>query len=470
MGEAINRYIAAERRRRPGQPGARTAHLGRQRHHRHPRAGRRRRRRPRRRPHPPAVPARRSSLRITAVAMSALALMPGMPKVPFFLLAVVLVVLSGRASRAQREDVEVLPAAGADEDDPDAPTEIMLEQVRVEPLELQLAPDLLDLLDVSRGGSLMERVRALRKRIAADLGLVVPPVRTHDAALLPTSTYVVRLHGVEAARGEAPPGHSMVLGEDAAGLPGRATVDPVFGLPATWVQNELAEVLASEGATVIDRASVIVTHLSEVVRSAAPDLLTRQDVQVLVDAVKTVSPVVAGEIGDRDAVARRGAAGAARAAVGGGARPRPHPHPGGRHRQGPRDAQPRGDGRGGPRGARPDHLRGRCRRRPPRRPHPRPAARAVAARGGPRRRRRHLARPRPGAHGAARHGHRRRRPRGRGGRPPPRRRLLGAAAAGRPPAARHRSPGPQGAGLHRAVPDPDRRACRRDRTGPRVAA
>ncbi len=89
----------------------------------------------------------------------------------------------------------------------------------------------------------------------------------------------------------------MVLGDDATGLPGRATVDPVFGLPATWVQNELAEVLAAEGSTVIDRASVIVTHLSEVVRSAAPELLTRQDVQVLVDAVKTISPVVAQEVG-----------------------------------------------------------------------------------------------------------------------------------------------------------------------------
>jgi flagellar biosynthesis protein FlhA len=173
----------------------------------------------------------------------------------------------------------------------------MLEQVRVEPLELELAADLLDLLDPERGGSLMERVRALRKRIAADLGLVVPPVRTHDSAALPASTYVVKLHGVEAARGEAPPGHVMVLGEDARHLPGRPTTDPVFGLPAMWGQSELAEVLAAEGATVIDRASVIVTHLSEVVRSSAPELLTRQDVQVLVDAVKTVSPVVAGEVG-----------------------------------------------------------------------------------------------------------------------------------------------------------------------------
>ncbi len=232
------------------------------------------------------------ALRIGSVAVAFLGLMPGLPKVPFFAIAALLFFVGSRA---------VKPAVAAEPeeliDTSNEPTEVMLEQVRVEPLELELATDLLDLLDPARGGSLMERVRALRKRIAADLGLVVPPVRTHDSAGLPSSTYVVKLHGVEAARGQAPYGHSMVLGDDAAGLPGRPTVDPVFGLPATWVQDELAEVLASEGATVIDRASVIVTHLSEIVRTAAPELLTRQDVQVLVDAVKTVSPVVAGEVG-----------------------------------------------------------------------------------------------------------------------------------------------------------------------------
>ena len=233
------------------------------------------------------------ALRVSSIAVAFLGLMPGLPKVPFFFLAGLLFFLATRA-RNRSEAPASAPAAVEEEGET---TEVMLEQVRVEPLELELSLDLLDLLDPARGGSLMERVRALRKRIAADLGLVVPPVRTADSPALPASTYVVRLHGIEAARGEAPPGCSMVLGDDAQGLPGRATVDPVFGLPATWVQDELAEVLAAEGATVIDRASVIVTHLSEVVRAAAPDLLTRQDVQVLVDAVKTVSPTVAGEIG-----------------------------------------------------------------------------------------------------------------------------------------------------------------------------
>ncbi len=231
-----------------------------------------------------------AALRTAAGAVALLGLMPGLPKIPFFALAGVLLLLAARAAAPEPE--QAAPAGTATEPEE---TDLVMEQVRVDPLTLELAPDLLDLLDSS--GGLMQRVKALRKRIAGDLGLVVPAVRTVDAPALPPSTYVVKLHGVEAARGEAPRGHAMVLGDDAAGVPGRPTTDPVFGMPAKWVQDEVADLLAAEGATVIDRASVIVTHLSEVVRSSAADLLTRQDVQVLVDAVKTISPVVAGEIG-----------------------------------------------------------------------------------------------------------------------------------------------------------------------------
>ncbi len=175
----------------------------------------------------------------------------------------------------------------------------LLDSARVEPLELHLSPDLLDLLDPARGGNLMDRVRALRKRTAGELGVVVPPVRTQDAPNLPHATYAIHVHGVEVGRGEAPPGCSLVLGgeDEHAGVPGRPTVDPVFGMPASWVREELAEVLAAEGATVIDRGSVLVTHLAEVVRRHAGELLGRQDVQVLVDAVKAISPSVAAEVG-----------------------------------------------------------------------------------------------------------------------------------------------------------------------------
>jgi flagellar biosynthesis protein FlhA len=231
------------------------------------------------------------ALRTASVAVAFLGLMPGLPKLPFFVLAGLLFYVATRRADKPVEAPETVTAEG------DEPVEIMMEQVHVEALELMVAPDLLDLLDPTQGGQLLDRVRALRKRVAAELGLVVPPIRSRDDSGLAPSEYVIRLHGIEAARGSAPRGHSMVLGEESRGLPGRPTTDPVFGLPATWVADELAEVLAAEGATVIDRASVIVTHLSEVIRNAAPDLLTRQDVQVLVDAVKTVSPVVAAEVG-----------------------------------------------------------------------------------------------------------------------------------------------------------------------------
>src|SRR5690606_12992436 len=112
--------------------------------------------------------------------------------------------------------------------------------LRIEPLELELAGDLFDLVDPAAGGTLLDRVKALRRQIAGDLGIVVPLVRTRDDLTLPPTTYVIRLHGVEAGRGEAPRGHVMVLATDIdpSRLPGRPTTDPVFGLPAVWVPEE----------------------------------------------------------------------------------------------------------------------------------------------------------------------------------------------------------------------------------------
>src|SRR3954452_17554923 len=237
------------------------------------------------------------ALRIAAVGVAILGLLPGLPKLPFLTIAGILAFLASRrktadaAAKDAKAAAEAVPEQSPGEDD-------LMTNLRVEPLELELAPDLLDLLDPGRGGGLMERVKALRRRIASDLGLVVPPIRTRDQVALPPETYAVKVHGVEVARGEAPPGHSMVLGENQwAGLAGRATIDPVFGLPATWMTSEIADVLALEGATVIDRASVIVTHLSEVIRRTARDLLSRQDVAALVESVKESAPALAEEIG-----------------------------------------------------------------------------------------------------------------------------------------------------------------------------
>ena len=168
--------------------------------------------------------------------------------------------------------------------------------MRVDPIELELAADMLDLVDAASGGDLLERVRALRRKVAVELGVVLPRVRTRDNLDLPLSTYAMRLNGVEVARGEAPSGCVLAIGDAIAGLPGRVTVEPVFGLPAKWVPVEMRHQAEVAGATVVDRASVLTTHLSELVRVNASSLLGREDVRSLIELIKRTHPSVVEEL------------------------------------------------------------------------------------------------------------------------------------------------------------------------------
>jgi len=165
----------------------------------------------------------------------------------------------------------------------------------VHALEVQLAPDLVELAS-GAGDDLLSRVRALRRRLAMELGMVVPPVRTRDSIDLPASTYVIKVAGTEAGRGIAPPGKVLALGDALEALPGTSTVDPVFGLAGKWIPAELRHGAELGGATVIDRASVIITHLSAVITNNAARLLSREDVRVLTDGVKSINPSAVDEL------------------------------------------------------------------------------------------------------------------------------------------------------------------------------
>jgi flagellar biosynthesis protein FlhA len=132
--------------------------------------------------------------------------------------------------------------------------------------------------------------------MALELGIVMPPVRTRDDLDLPLSTYAIRISGVEAGRGQAPPGSVLAIGDDLAHLPGRAGTEPVFGLAGKWIAAELTYQAEMAGATVVDRASVIITHMAEVVRGNASRLLGREDVRALTNVVKRTHPVVVEEL------------------------------------------------------------------------------------------------------------------------------------------------------------------------------
>jgi flagellar biosynthesis protein FlhA len=239
----------------------------------------------------------RQPLRIAGGAALALCLIPGLPKLPFLVVGGLFFVLGTRIKEAPvvDEEAEATARAAADAPAPDSPQAIA-EKMRVDPLELEVAFDLVDLVDTSRGGDLLDRVKALRRKVAMDTGLVIPLVRTRDNLDLPASQYVIWLNGVPAAKGISPAGTVLAIGDALDGLPGKATREPVFGLAAKWVPVELQRQAEMSGATVVDRSSVITTHLAEVVRQNAPQLLGREDVKLLVEMVKRSHPVVVDEL------------------------------------------------------------------------------------------------------------------------------------------------------------------------------
>ncbi|MFW3170483.1 flagellar biosynthesis protein FlhA [Geodermatophilus sp. CPCC 206100] len=235
-------------------------------------------------------------VRIAGGAAIALCLIPGLPKLPFLLIGGLFLLMAARMQETPLEDDDAEPTSAAEEEAaPDSP-EAIAEKMRVDPLELEVAFDLVDLVDSARGGDLLDRVKALRRKVAMDTGLVIPLVRTRDNLDLPASQYVIWLNGVPAAKGTSPAGTVLAIGDNLDGLPGKATREPVFGLPAKWVPVELQRQAEMAGATVVDRSSVITTHLAEVVRQHAAELLGREDVRVLVEMVKRTHPVVVEEL------------------------------------------------------------------------------------------------------------------------------------------------------------------------------
>jgi flagellar biosynthesis protein FlhA len=232
-------------------------------------------------------------LQIAAAGTLALCLLPGLPKLPFLLLTVFLFFVVSRLPKPGSEP-DPADASGPAEVGPTS-TEMLMADLGVDPLELTLSADLVDLVGGPQG-DLLDRVRALRRKVALDLGVVMPPVRTHDDLGLPLSTYAMRINGVEVARGQAYAGCVLAIGDGLEGLPGRAGREPVFGLDGVWVPIELRAQAELLGATVVDRSSVIITHLSEVVRTHASRLLGREEVSALTQAVKRSHPVVVEDL------------------------------------------------------------------------------------------------------------------------------------------------------------------------------
>jgi flagellar biosynthesis protein FlhA len=236
----------------------------------------------------------RNALSIAGGAAIVMSFIPGMPMLPFLVIGATLLLIAQRVGRREQtqaaEDAPAVDPRGA----VDTPEELA-ERMRVHALEILLAPDIVDLVT---GGpdDLLGRVRSLRRKTALELGLIVPPVRTRDSIELPPSTYVIRVAGIEAGRGVAPRASLLALGSGLETLPGRSSPDPVFGIDGKWVPLEMRHSAELAGATVVDRASVIITHLSSVIQAHAARLLSREDVRQLTETLRQSSPAAVEEL------------------------------------------------------------------------------------------------------------------------------------------------------------------------------
>jgi len=242
---------------------------------------------------------------VAGTVICAFALVPGLPKLPFLLIgggfvAIGYALKNGIIGPA-REEQEAAAAAAAAAPAPgqlESPRDAAIEALNIDPLELSIGFGLVPLVDQRAGGSLLSRVSAIRRQIASELGMVIPPVRIHDEIGLDSHEYVIKVRGAEVARGRTMAGHQLAMDSgDAVGqLPGVQTTEPAFGLPAIWIADAQRAEAEALGYTVVDQESVIVTHLTEAIRSEAAELLTRQETRQLLDQLKEHNAAVVDEV------------------------------------------------------------------------------------------------------------------------------------------------------------------------------
>jgi flagellar biosynthesis protein FlhA len=250
---------------------------------------------------------------IAAGVVFLLAWLPGMPKAPFMLLSAALLWL-WRSTRLAEGSKQMLERAGVGEPDslskPKSAPELSPEEKEAHEVEELLAVDRLGLeigyrlipLVSESGTGILDHIGQLRRRIAARDGLVLPSVRIKDNMRLESNAYRILAGGVEVARGAIEPGRYLAMEDGTARiakgkpLQGKQTKDPAFGLPAIWVDEQNRNEAELRGYTVVDAISVLVTHLSEVLKQALPDVLSRDDVKQLIELAKDSAPAVVSEL------------------------------------------------------------------------------------------------------------------------------------------------------------------------------
>ena len=245
--------------------------------------------------------AKPKALAVASVALIMIGLLPGFPIIPFLILASItggLAYYRNKSLKAKKEEEfkQEMAEAEISRKPEEQPVEDLL---RVDPVEIELGYNLISLVDETVGGDVFKRITNVRKQLATELGIILPPVRVRDNLQLDPDEYVVKIRGNELARNYLRSNMLLAMNPGTAegDLSGIKVTEPVFGLPATWIsvaERENAEIL---GYTVVEAATVLTTHLTELLKRNADKLLTRQDVKHLIENMKQDYPALVEEVG-----------------------------------------------------------------------------------------------------------------------------------------------------------------------------
>jgi flagellar biosynthesis protein FlhA len=240
--------------------------------------------------------AKHRPIAIASSLVGAMVLLPGFPKVPFVLLAVLFALVVQVLTRQKRAEAKKreLKEAGAPPPQAPEPQELL----KVDRFSVEVGHRLVGIVDPQQTPGLMDRIAALRRKFARSLGLMVPLVRVRSNIDLDGSEYVIKLYDSPVARGELQVGKFLAMnpGLSAERIAGEQTREPVYGLPAVWIDESRRERAELAGYTVADPQSVLITHLSDIITRYAHELLTREDVQTLLDAVKEAAPTLVADV------------------------------------------------------------------------------------------------------------------------------------------------------------------------------
>jgi flagellar biosynthesis protein FlhA len=223
-------------------------------------------------------------------------IVPGMPTLPFLFLGGITGMIGYTALQAQKKQVS---KAEVTEEKKEIPTpERMEEYLKVDPMEVEIGYALIPLVDASRGNDLLDRIAMIRRQIAADMGLLVPPIRIRDNIQLKPNQYQIKIRGHKVAISELYPGQFLAIdpGYVTEPVEGIEIEEPAFGLRAKWIGDNIKTLAERRGYTVVEPSAVLATHLTELIKSNAAELLTRQETANLVDNVKKDHKALVDEV------------------------------------------------------------------------------------------------------------------------------------------------------------------------------